>query len=289
MTKCATSIAALVVAFATMAFAAQTGAQPRGEEPNAHPMAKHPHIKAVLGDNLAKDHLPVTNKLAESYTFTLNSFNITDTRSVHNDTDVVSIAVAVGNNPPITLPAKSMGDVNNGTHAVNLSIPNVSVAAAQKVAFSYSIVNAGHDKDSIEKALTPVAGNAANQAVDKAVEATAAYFGIDPATAKVIGTKAGGWLGPKIANIIFADCDGSVAAGDHVFTGAALARLTNGGSPVSGTDDNKGTDSNWGCGGNSRYYVTWTVTGSAQNSTVSSRGPAGGQRGVEVGRHHLQN
>src|SRR3954469_23999550 len=56
-----------------------------------------------------------------SYTFTLNSFQITDTRALHNDTDLVSISVAVGNKAPITLPAKSMGDVNNGGHQVNLS------------------------------------------------------------------------------------------------------------------------------------------------------------------------
>ena len=47
-----------------------------------------------------------TNGRAQSeqpgvYTFTLTNFRITDTRSLHNDTDFVSIAVAVGKNPPI--------------------------------------------------------------------------------------------------------------------------------------------------------------------------------------------
>jgi hypothetical protein len=37
-----------------------------------------------------------------NYTFTLNSFKITETRSLHNDTDFVAISVAVGNKPPVT-------------------------------------------------------------------------------------------------------------------------------------------------------------------------------------------
>jgi hypothetical protein len=44
------------------------------------------------------------------------------------------------------VPAKPMGDVNNGTHTVNLSIPNVAVGPNDTVAFSYSIVNTGFDE-----------------------------------------------------------------------------------------------------------------------------------------------
>src|SRR5438105_1596936 len=43
-----------------------------------------------------------------SYRVALNSFRITDTRSVHNDTDMVAFSVAVGRNAPITV-TKSMG------------------------------------------------------------------------------------------------------------------------------------------------------------------------------------
>jgi hypothetical protein len=89
-------------------------------------------------------------------TFTLDSFKISDTRSLHKDTVYVSIAVAVGSNPAITLPTKSMGDLNNGTYSINLSIPNVEVSAAEKVAFSYSIIKYGHDKDAIEQTLQKV-------------------------------------------------------------------------------------------------------------------------------------
>jgi hypothetical protein len=245
------------------------------------------HAVVPSGNILKKP--PAADNLSTPYKFTLNSFRITDTRALHNDTDFVSISVAVGNNPPITVPVKAMGDVNNGTHQVNISIPNVMVAPGQKVAFSYAIVNTGHDADSFEKALLPVVASAAQKAVVKAVVAAGGEVGVDPGTATTIGTFAGSWLGPKIANIIFANCDGSVAAGDHVFTGAQLLKQTAGGHLVSGTDDNKGTDSPTGCGSNSRYYVTWSVSGPAQNSSSSRPvGSGGGNHGSETGRHQLQ-
>src|ERR1700690_1766139 len=72
---------------------------------------------------------PITGELTGNqnaiFTFTLNSFAITETRSLHKDTDFVSISVAVGSNPPVTVPTKSMGDLNNGVYQVNLSIPDV--------------------------------------------------------------------------------------------------------------------------------------------------------------------
>jgi|GEM_PF-6788218 len=68
--------------------------------------------------------------MATPFTFTLDSFQITDTRSLHKDTDYVSFTLVVnpqgGKGKPQTL-KKSMGDLNNGTFPVNLSFPNVTV------------------------------------------------------------------------------------------------------------------------------------------------------------------
>jgi hypothetical protein len=198
------------------------------------------------------------------YTFTLNSFKITDTRSVHKDSDYVSIAVAVGANPPITLPAKSMGDLNNGTFPVNLSIPNVAVPAASVVAFSYSIVNSGHDKDSVSQALQKVASAAASKAATAGAGALGgAVGGPLGAGLAIVGSQAAGWVIGKLQNIAFANCDGIVAAADHVFTGAQLAAKTSGGKVINVTDENKGTDSAHGCGGNSHYFVTWSIAAHA--------------------------
>jgi hypothetical protein len=134
---------------------ATAGPVPTSETP-APPAATRtlpPVITAPIG--LARSY---------SYTFKLNSFRITDTRSVHNDTDFVSIAVAVGSNAPVTLPAVSMGDLNNGTYPVNISIPNIEVAAGERVAFSYSIVNTGYDQNTVEHDLSSAVASAASKA-----------------------------------------------------------------------------------------------------------------------------
>jgi hypothetical protein len=194
------------------------------------------------------------------YSFTLESFKITDTRSVHNDTDFVAISVKVGDRPPITLPAKSMGNVNNGVHNVGLSIRNLEVGPDTVVAFSYSIVNSGHDKDKIEQALDKVASAASS----KAAAAGAALLGSAVggplgSLLSIVGVQAGGWAIGELLGILFANCDGTVAAADHAFNGAQLAHKTASGGVFRTEDDNKGSDSHVGCGANSRYYVTWTI------------------------------
>jgi len=187
------------------------------------------------------------------YTFTLNSFKITDTRSQHKDSDFVSVAVAVGSNPPITLPTKSMGDLNNGIYQVNLSIANIDVPAGQVAAFSYSIANTGHAKDTIGQALQKLSSSAASKA---AVAGVGTLAGGPIGT---VGVGAANWALEKVLGVVFADCDGPVAAGIHSYTGAQLAQQTAGGQVISVTDENKGSDSNWGCGGNSHYFVTWSI------------------------------
>lgn len=218
---------------------------------------------------------------AGTYTFTLTNFRITDTRSLHEDTDFVSIAVAIGKNAPITVPAKSMGDVNNGTHTVNLSIPNVAVGPNDVVAFSYSIVNSGYNKNSVEQALQ----SAVNAAASKVGAAGGAALGglvsggTGAGIGSMVGDKAGAWLIGKLDKIIFANCDGTVAAADHAFTATALASGTRNGAAITMTDDNKGTNSPHGCGRNSRYYVTWTVTGQGHATGGGGTGGGGGGGG----------
>ena len=56
--------------------------------------------------------------------FSLDSFRITDTRALHNDTDFVTISVTVGTNDAITA-TRAMGDVNNGIHPVGLGVAAV--------------------------------------------------------------------------------------------------------------------------------------------------------------------
>jgi hypothetical protein len=234
--------------------------------------SKEPIIKLPTTELPAR---PAGSGTGGTYTFTLKSFKITDTRALHNDTDFVSIAVTVGKNPPIVVPTKSMGDVNNGTHEVNLSIPNVRVEPGQTVAFSYSIVNSGYKKDKIEQDLKKAVSAEAPKAVEAGATALGDLLGCDDC-GTAVGKAASSWFTKKMVTFIFADCDGTVAAGDHTFPQAALAKLTAGGKLVTAMDDNKGTKSPIGCGGNSRYYVTWSVSASQTSPVAQQGGKAGG-------------
>jgi hypothetical protein len=216
-----------------------------------------------------------------TYTFTLNSFRITDTRSLHNDTDFVGMSVVVGTNPAITVPTKAMGDVNNGTHQVNLTIPNVSVEPGQMVAFTYNITNTGYNANSVEQAIKSAVASEAQKALTAAGMAVGSLVGCSEC-GSIVGPAGGNKLLTDIEGIIFADCDGIVAAGAHTFPQASLATVTANGAVYSVTDDDKGTDSATGCGSNSRYYVTWSVTGTG-TPPVATGGIGGGGGGEPNG------
>jgi hypothetical protein len=202
------------------------------------------------------------------YTFAMDSFRITDTRSRHEDTDYVSISLAVGSAPPMTK-TKSMGDLNNGTFKVGLSFDNIAVASNVPVAFTYAIVNNGHGSQAdVEKSLEKAGTTLAQKAAEAAAKAIGAEIGsalgasIGTAAVPIVGTALGavaGWLVGEIGGFLFANCDGPVAAGVRVFHGSDLAAQTSGGKVLTQTDHNPGTDSPTGCGSNSNYFVTWSI------------------------------
>jgi hypothetical protein len=151
----------------------------------------------------------------------LNSFKITETRSLHNDTDYVSLSVRVGTNPPTTV-VKSMGDVDNGTHEVNLSVPNVAVSPSEAVAFTYSIVNAGGISN-FEQTLLKAGESAAQQLGDQAIQALGKVINsLAPGSGPfidVIGDAAWGWLAGKIDGFLTPGlCNGPVAGGDKAYS-----------------------------------------------------------------------
>ena len=200
--------------------------------------------------------------------FSLDNFRITNTRSLHKDTDYVSVTLAVGKNPPVTK-TKAMGDLNNGTFPVGLTFDNVAVDANVPVVFHYTIINSGHKSQAdIEKSLQQAGTQLAQKAVEAAAKAIAGEIGsslgasIGTAAVPVIGTALGalsGWLVGNLVGIAFANCDGPVAAAVHVFNAGDLAAKTTGGHVHTETDHNPGTDSPHGCGSNSDYYVTWSI------------------------------
>src|SRR3954468_6754007 len=96
------------VAFVALAIMGSgAGAQTAGERAGA---TRAPIDKPVAAVPMPEGHL-----LPGIYTFTLNSFRITATRSLPNETGDVSMSVAVNGRPAIKSPVKYMGNVNNGT------------------------------------------------------------------------------------------------------------------------------------------------------------------------------
>lgn len=58
------------------------------------------------------------------YDFSFDSFQITNTRARHTDTDFVTFSVAIGSKEPLTA-VKYMGDLNNGTYQPGLVFKGV--------------------------------------------------------------------------------------------------------------------------------------------------------------------
>src|SRR5258708_3440734 len=127
-----------------------------------------------------------------TFTFTLDSFKITDTRSRHEDTDYVSFTLLVkpanGEGTPQTV-TKYMGDVNNGTFKVGLSFPSVSVGPTDSVVMNYLIVNTGHKNPS--QTVTTLE-NAGTQLATKGGTAAGALIGSSiPGLGTALGAIAG--------------------------------------------------------------------------------------------------
>ena len=178
------------------------------------------------------------------YIISVDAFHISNTRSVHEDTDYVSLAVQAGTQEPLK-GSFFAGDVNNGDHAVRLKVGPVSVAANEGLTFSYLVLNKGHSgttSDILEKV-----GQAS-------VALLGGALGASGATLSVVN----GILN-ELFSIIFADCDGTVASDKIVVPRAQLDDWTD---PAGGHSEKRhypGSNSPTGCGSNSIYDVTWSI------------------------------
>jgi hypothetical protein len=168
-----------------------------------------------------------------------------------------------------------MGDLKDGTYDVGLTIGPLPVAAFEPVVVNYLILNSGHQSQSeIDATLTQVADSLASAGTQAAASAIGAGVGtlvgasIGGAVVPIIGSALGalsGWLVSEFTGLLFADCDGPVAAQQMPFTGASIWRQTPwpGGEialPLFFAQDNPRTNSPAGCGANSDYVVNWQIT-----------------------------
>ena len=126
-------------------------------------------------------------------TFTMDSFGISNTRSRHNDTDFVYLSAMVGANPIVSV-SKSMGDVNNGTHSVGLSLEIDIPDDDTPVVFYYQIINGLGGNDAKAKAAQGALNTVAEEIVKhKAITAAAVTVGtvLVPLFVSALGAVAG--------------------------------------------------------------------------------------------------
>jgi len=204
-------------------------------------------------------------------TFTMDSFGISNTRSLHNDTDFVYLSATVGANPPV-FAKKSVGDVNNGTHSVGLSIEVDIPDDDTIVVFNYLIMNSGHGGDDTRaKAAQAALSTVAEEIIKhKAITAGAIAVGaiLVPLFVSALAAIAGVLAVVEVGLLLFADCDGLVAAGALPFTCRDLIRRTSSGQKISENADHPGIDSPAGCGSNSHYTTACTITTAPSIQTV---------------------
>ena len=196
-------------------------------------------------------------EVAESvptHTFILNAFTVNGTRAAHTDTDYVSASISVAGGSPTSM--SMAGAAENGTYVLNLTVPNIAVAANQSVDFSYGIFSSGNAPDALAAAVEQTVGEAAQKTAAGGVAAARTSAGAS--LRSVAGSGATAWLTGKIGGVDFTGCDGPVAAGDHMFSGEQLAAQTTADGTITMTDVNSGAGAPADCG-KSMYYVTWTV------------------------------
>jgi hypothetical protein len=145
--------------------------------------------------------------------------------------------------------SKSLGDVDEGDHNVDLQVGPFTIDSASSIGIAYLIVNSGFSGTEVGLRI----------ALDIISNITAGalswYFG--PASIPF-------WAALNAATILInqlftANSDGPVAANMTTLSSGQLAQMTSGGVVYSETNRCPGTDSDIGCGSNSDYSATWSI------------------------------
>jgi hypothetical protein len=200
--------------------------------------------------------------------FTVKTFALTNTRSVHEDTNYVALGISHNGTilPPQT---KKIGNVNNGTHAVNMEVSVPSTYTANDTfAFSYLVIN--HGGGGTQDVLNDCASAMTNTQLitfnaAQAVIVPVGNFQLPKSLSTTLRAKDNmntlwNLVKAQFQHLSTDRCDGPVAIDCFSFTGAALTDmiLVSQANPFSIIY--LGIDSAVGCGSNSDYSVQWLVS-----------------------------
>jgi hypothetical protein len=145
-------------------------------------------------------------RLPSRYTFAVDSVQIGETRSQHNDTDLAIATLSVGNWPLQSI-AFDMEDVDNGAHPLDERLAITRVAElCEPVVFTYSIVNSHDSEEAATVTAIVIKGidDFVNDLLKESLESI-------PVFGNVLGAGFG-WLADRLVGFAFGGCDGLVAA-----------------------------------------------------------------------------
>jgi hypothetical protein len=184
------------------------------------------------------------------FSFNLDSFQITDTRSAHTDTDYASLTVKVGSNTPQTITSRNLGNLNNGTFNIGLSCAGLAISPDSPVVFNYLIVNSG---SSTAAAVGLVLEEIGTQL------ANGPTLNLPPFTSAL--SYVAGEYAAELNQIIKAgSCDGLVAAEQNTFTYEQLIGYISPSYSFARTTVHKGGINPHGCNSNpSQYIANWSM------------------------------
>jgi hypothetical protein len=216
------------------------------------------------------------------YTFALENFTIRTTRSRHDDTDEVTFGLQIGGRQ-FPVQSYSAGDVNNGQYSVQLKFATVFVSVdSTAVSISYQIYNGDTTKLPTSLAQLNIdLGQQAVQFVQQHIEQgnpnDYTDFPEDPdnprppddgqdyadtSWVEVLEEVEIGSVLKALASFVAPNCDGFTAIGTIGKPKSDWDKAIDnaGGQIYRQTISYPGTTSNAGCGDNSDYAVTWSVS-----------------------------
>lgn len=180
----------------------------------------------------------------------IESVRIENTRSKHEDTDHIELCFQVGSAIP-QLQYKFLGNLNSGTHAISARALSWPVNPGDVLLLNYMMVNSSVTPPAPASVQAYLEGitlewiNAKNPPpLNFTSQVAALYEACRTGIAPIFNP---------------ASCDGMVAAEFDSFTYDQIAEMT-AGAIFTYTTHHPGIHSNSGCGPNSQYDVTWTLT-----------------------------
>jgi hypothetical protein len=200
-----------------------------------------------------------------SINLTLSSFQISNTRALHEDTDYVCVGMSV--NKKVVAPlAKKVGNVNNGVHQVGLTFPLPNeYSATDQFVFSYLIINHGGGKT--ENVLTDCQNAVSLTSLMEYSTADAQVVSfqgrnlpqcfVNTERSEDILNNWWNQIKAQFNHLSTDRCDGPVAIDRFSFLGSSMADVELF-MDVS-TFSYQGIHSAVGCGSNSDYNVNWTI------------------------------